>query len=458
MPATTLPLFTSDEWAVRLLRLFSKSFSSESAREFGAILYSVFKSLGSQYAYLQTDELLEAFNAGRISTATGDALDLVANDYFGATPYYPASVVRTPGESDDSLRARIVAGIFIGGGTRSAMFRILSNYVGSAPRIVEPWYVGDCACLDAASYVDIDTPENPTRVSDSGMRGAMFVESALPSFGGQGNNPVYGLDEGLAADFGFCIDPQPSWFQGEVQLDALIQRIKTLGIKVYRKYLQQPTNNTPIGGSSIVDAGADSTAVILYPPMSGEFMVIAQASWNTNISWAYVNDSQFNLVFSEPPPEGGLVDWLVAPLFCPGFTLGYADLEDPTGEQLIVPEFSGGIPLIQTTWQATAWITNLTHDRADFSYSDPPPPSSSRFAFAIMPASSFGPISGAQDVDAASTEASIFLPSWVTGPYQAFLTPTWNTQIAVTKFDYYFQAVFSVPPPVNGKLYWAIKA
>ncbi|MDY7525477.1 hypothetical protein [Sphingomonas sp. 10B4] len=89
-----------------------------------AAFASAWSFIYSLYAYarLQT----------RITTATDGWLDLIAQDFFGA------AVRRGPGQSDASMRARILANMFRERGTRAGMISVLTQLTGTAPSIFEP--------------------------------------------------------------------------------------------------------------------------------------------------------------------------------------------------------------------------------------------------------------------------------------------------------------------------------
>lgn len=67
----------------------------------------------------------------RIGTATDGFLDMIAGDFFGAT------LTRAAGQSDASLRSRIILGIFRERGTRNAVIKVLTQLTGRAPVIFE---------------------------------------------------------------------------------------------------------------------------------------------------------------------------------------------------------------------------------------------------------------------------------------------------------------------------------
>lgn len=68
----------------------------------------------------------------RIATAEGGWLDLIAHDFFARR------IRRRKGQSDVSLRAKILSELFRPRGTREAMARVLRDLTGREPRIFEP--------------------------------------------------------------------------------------------------------------------------------------------------------------------------------------------------------------------------------------------------------------------------------------------------------------------------------
>ena len=85
------------------------------------------------YAKLQT----------RIATATDGWLDMIAWDFFGT------SLLRAPGQSDDSFRIRIVINLLRGKGTRPAMVQVLKDVTGLVPVIFEPNRPMDIGALNS---------------------------------------------------------------------------------------------------------------------------------------------------------------------------------------------------------------------------------------------------------------------------------------------------------------------
>jgi hypothetical protein len=229
----------------------------------------------------------------------------------------------------------------------------------------------DCAALDARSYADVDTVVNPGRISSAQRLASVFIEGQLPSFGGQGTYPVYGLDAGAAADRTFIIDPVPTRFQGARQIDKLLNKTKTLGTHVYRKWLQNPVIRHAISNSKAIPAGATKVTITLYPPFSGPFIVIAQASWLTTITARRISNRSFELVFAIPPSEVGNVDWLAAPSTIAGFGAIPISVDAESVNIAIPPSLAGGVIIPMANFESVI--------SEEPTVAPPPPPPSSVF-------------------------------------------------------------------------------
>src|SRR5579883_145805 len=197
---TIIPDIEPEEWAQRILSVFPPDWTSDSAKAEGGVAHGLFKAIGACLTDVEND-LIYAWHTCRIATATDDALDSVAADYFGAIAGFPADVVRVPGEPDESLRKRIYANLLCPGATRQALILVLTKLVGTPPRVFEPWRIDDTSEWDGFSYFDIDTTQNPGRMGDPGLSWQGFVETALPPYNSKlGNNPVYAFDMGASWD------------------------------------------------------------------------------------------------------------------------------------------------------------------------------------------------------------------------------------------------------------------
>lgn len=84
-----------------------------------------------------------AKNQTRILTASDGWLDLIAGDFFGAV------ITRTSGQSDASLRGRILANLFREKATRRAIAQVLQDLTGRTPTIIEPQRPADTGAYSA---------------------------------------------------------------------------------------------------------------------------------------------------------------------------------------------------------------------------------------------------------------------------------------------------------------------
>ena len=132
------------------------------------------------YAKLQT----------RIATATGGWLDLVAQDCFGAR------LVRTLGETDASLRARIERELLRPRVTRAALVQQIVDLTGRQPTVFEPRRPADTGCWGGfLSYAG-------TGAAGAGGWGSLqlpfqcFVTAYRPSGGGVPTVAGYGAAAG----------------------------------------------------------------------------------------------------------------------------------------------------------------------------------------------------------------------------------------------------------------------
>lgn len=114
-----------------------------SSPNLNAVLQGAAWGLSNQYSLL-TFAALQT----RIKTATGGWLDLISNDFFGAT------LPRLQNETDGAFRARILANLFVKGPTRADMSAVLTLITGRKPDIFEPSNTTDSGGWDGGFYWD----------------------------------------------------------------------------------------------------------------------------------------------------------------------------------------------------------------------------------------------------------------------------------------------------------------
>jgi hypothetical protein len=94
-------------------------------------LQAVLSGFGSAFSSCY-DLIQYTISQSRILTAISSFLDLVAADFFGS------GLARFPGESDTSLRSRILAALLQPRATRSALINVLQRLTGRIPIVFEP--------------------------------------------------------------------------------------------------------------------------------------------------------------------------------------------------------------------------------------------------------------------------------------------------------------------------------
>lgn len=438
------------EWAERILRLYPPPWSADTARKVGAVLYALAKAIGGELEVANRN-LQYVLDTCRLETAREEGLERYANDYFGATPVAKPEITKAPGESDEALKARIRASLLLPLGTRAALRELITRLTGNEPRIMEPWNLNDTGAWDCISFWDIDTVQNPARYADPALRYQGFIESALPSFGGQGDNPVYGYDAGACYDSpsGFYLTAKSTWFLTVKLLDALINKTKVFGTIVWRKYRSQPLTNWPLGGTKIVGVGQSFKEIEVYPPFSGYFSILTSANWNTDIAAQYISSSKFRLNFNVEAPEGAFVDWVAAPITLAGYATVPITLLADHVILAMIPELAGRNIFVATNWTTNYWLADSdpSQKRIEFSVEAP---QSAQMSYAFIPPES----SGWLPVEPGTTQTII--PLSVKEPFQAFVIPTWNTACDVDKSSDHLSVNYQTPPDVSGRIYWGV--
>lgn len=121
-----------DDFVARLRAVLPRNWFTDAA----PVLDSVLAGLGA--AWSGTYGLLRLAQAqARISTASGAFLDLIADDFFGAT------LARFSGEMDAVFRTRLHNNILRARGTRQSLLDALQDLTGRAAVVFEPALAGD---------------------------------------------------------------------------------------------------------------------------------------------------------------------------------------------------------------------------------------------------------------------------------------------------------------------------
>lgn len=450
MAKTQIPDVDAKEWAERyLVPTYPEPWTDSEERQEGGLLYSLFKSIGVDLEHLD-DQIQYAFKTTRVETAIDVGLDSVAKDFFDEIAGYPADVERTPGEPDESLRARIKGALLLPAATRESMIQLIERLTGETPRVMEPWSPGDTATWDNVSFFDIDTPENSARYGDNALRYQGFLEATLPSFGDQGDNPVYAFDKGACWDApsGYFIDPKPTWWLSSKRLDALVNKTKQYGTTVWRKYRGVALTKVPIGGNYPVPLNSGEVTIELFPPLAGLFSVIGVANWNTGISFIQQNgNDKITLRFSVQAPADAMVSFYAAPITVGGNGIVPASTGATQITVGILSEFQDKQCFIMPSWTTDFWVHSRTDSNITFRFSNEAP-AQSTVGYAFMPYSNV--------VNVDEGVASTVVPLSTRDPFQAFVVPNWNTTYEVIKTPNFLTVNYANPAPSGALLYWGV--
>jgi hypothetical protein len=124
----------SNDFITRINAVLPSWFSGTS----NPILTGLLAAYSNTGVFIYNQELYVQLQT-RISTATDNNLDLIANDFFGVNNF-----PRGANEGDASYRSRILASIVRERATRRGMSNVLTLLTGYAPLIQVPSNPGDC--------------------------------------------------------------------------------------------------------------------------------------------------------------------------------------------------------------------------------------------------------------------------------------------------------------------------
>ncbi len=115
------------------------------AADASPMLQAVLLGLGTGWAIVAAQ--ITALRAQlRIATATGDMLDIISPDFFGA-----GGLLRLAGESDAAYSARIRREITRERVTRAGLSAAIADLIGQAPTLFEAWNTGDTGGWDTGA-------------------------------------------------------------------------------------------------------------------------------------------------------------------------------------------------------------------------------------------------------------------------------------------------------------------
>ncbi len=429
----TIPLYDADGFAARLVGLTPAQWSSNAAKTPGGTLYALMKSLGGNMAANESG-LLYAQQSTYIQTATGAALDLAAQDFFGS------AIFRQPGESDASLRARLMANLLLPAATTEALSAALTSLTGVVPRIILPWSPADTGAW-GLFYWDVDTPVTPFRWTGVAPYQG-FIETPLPTSNNiMGTNPVPCYDDGIYWDVAGSLLADLTFVGGGLDaVDATINAVKPEGVVAWVKIVPPfaPQTVSPLlFGTATVATGALSIRILMQT--TGTIIVGLQASWPTNFWVTDVTMTGFTANFAVAAPAGASVDWMFV-----GWSL--APLPPPTATEIAAEGLSTTIPAEGTSlpFATPNWNTAVIGIDTSLVFSQQAPAGAQ-----LMVIYEGSATSETASVAAGSLTWTVSAP---TGTYFMGARANWNTEIGVTKQSGSAILTFNTPAPADAQV------
>jgi hypothetical protein len=451
-PATEILSLGQPHWTDALLQGFPISYSGAASRLPGGGVYGMFNGIATNLQFIN-DFLVYAFDACRIETAVGMALDLAAADYYGIL-----GLPRKTGESDDSYRARILAGLFIPYTTKQAFIQAITALTGVPPVLIAPWKASETSAYDW-SYYDVNIPGRPGLYGDPGLAYQVFIQAQLPSPTGQAQaTAIWGYDAGAGYDVytGTYWNLVAANFIGQADLDALILRIKAFGIIVWRKYLSANSTPFPIPVSSHVAPG-QAVFPISIQPFNGQYIVIADGNWNSSYWVDNITSTGFTINASSVSPVGGIINYVIIPITQPEVIEGVGNVILDIGATTaaipapVLPATPGNRVALTPSWNSSPHIVSITGSAINISFNEPAPPGAT-ISYFFAPDSN----SALQNLTAGDIASnSIFISIPGIPPCCPFVTPSWNCEVAPMVVSGGIQAFFSETPPDGAFVTWA---
>jgi hypothetical protein len=222
-----MALFGIDEWAGRFIRLVPRTWFSDVARKIGGRFYALMAGFGEGAAFIyQAIQTLRA-NSRLLTTQDIAVLTLFSRDFFGGTLPFLA------GETPDQYRRRILARMFLPGGTREGIRRSVYNLTGLSPVLIEPWNPNDCGAWDVGPWgYDVAGAWGDPTLPWTG-----FARIQRPtSVASNGQPYAYAYDAGYAGydtPLGDFADLQPLSTIPDSQLYAAVDGAKAIGTTVW---------------------------------------------------------------------------------------------------------------------------------------------------------------------------------------------------------------------------------
>lgn len=439
-------IISPEDWAQRLIFLFPYPWLSDAARTVSGVAYALFLSIGTELNYI-SQQMYYAWTACRLQTATDNALDLFAQDYFGN------NLPRHTGESDTAYRIRIQALLFQPQVTREAIINAIEfSFPGAAVRALEPWnpsdtgYFADQTSGYKGSYYDYDSPEIPSLWGNFQARYQGYLEIQLPP-GTPLSYNLWGFNFGAAYDSqtGYYFQPVDELNSLIAQINQLISQITALGTEIWVKYVNGVLNPFSTGGSYNISTGVVNFTINL-PSAAGFYLLFCQLSQPLTV-WQTANSAiAFEVTLQAPAPSGTLINFLAIENSEPGVGIASINRGDTTYQAS--GDGVNNIILIQPQWNTSFWYTGRSVNAVNFEFGTPAPSGTQANLFRV-------PVSGQAGYQSiAMGDLTYTLSLTVNTQNIPLVIPGWNTVVGVLPdpVNSQIHLTFSTPAPADAEI------
>lgn len=443
MGNTNIPVISQAQWVDYLLNDgVPLPWTDDEGKEVGGTLDAILQGMGSNLERISA-QVNYAFLGSRIQTATDTMLDLCSQDYYGD------ELPRNGAESDDSYRSRILAGLLVPKVTEPGISLLITNLTGKAPRMIQPWNPVTTGAY-GRSYYNADSAEIPALYGDNSLRWQGGIITSLPQTNAVGAIPVWGYDMGAAYNeyTGVYWKSLAANFLSETSLFQLIAGAKAMGVKIWIKTALSGLVSWIVGNSFTPQANKPYITVSIRQ-FVGPYIVLLSGSWMSNYFVQERKTKSFVADFSSPTPPTGMR--IVNQLAIPYTIAGSSNIPIQKGAinvPITIPANTPSNRLTATpSWETQVWIQALSSTSVTLGFSTPAPAGGS-VALYFWPAD--------RSASAVVAPGSNFVPIPSAPAGVPFVTPSWNTQVAVQYVNGVLTAFFNTSAPANAFCHWGV--
>lgn len=408
-------------WTKHLLSKIPEFWSSDDAKKPptddtpSGGLYGLMAGIASMLEKTNQD-LVYAYDATRIQTATDEALDLSAQDFFGF------SLPRKIGEPDEAYRARILAALLESKVARDPVQSIVELFTGATVRMLQADSPRDCGAF-GRSFYNVDSALFPARAASTFHPNKGFMDVQLPAQ--HGPVPRYGFNAGAAynAYTGVAWIATPANLITPQDVKSLVESVVAWPMQIAIRFAKTILPQLITGLVEPITAGLADIRPRLFPPFGGIYYVFATSGSASAIWCSETKPNNFRLEFGALQPPDSILSYLVMSRGVPNGARQVGIL--PNKEDLPVPYDTANRSLaVLPNWNCTPYISSTTPNGATLSFRTASP--GATLNILTYP---HGPYAGRENVAQGAGTHQFNCP---TGPnFIVLITPNWGTDVGV---------------------------